>query len=311
MSKNFKVLIISFILFMPLWWGVNVLADNLENFWYLKTITQNPNLLNARINFAFDELELKKIKEEKQRKNQLGSLNIIAESAIVAEINSNYETEILFEKNPKKVRPIASLTKLMTALVVFDLDETYDLLEEVTITPEAVGQEGVSKFENLKIGDRISIGSLIYKMLIESSNDAAYAITQPIGEPAFAALMNIYANQIGLEKTYFFNSTGLEFNGNQNTSTALDLVKISKYILQKHPEIFEITADRKFTTQNTNKLLAEYPEIIGGKTGWTPSASGCLLVVTKSPKEKKYYVSVILGAQDRFAQMRKILNTLK
>ena len=148
-------------------------------------------------------------------------------------------------------------------------------------------------------------------MLVESSNDAAFAVTQPIGERAFAGLMNIYAKEIGLKNTRFFNSTGLEPNGERNTSTALDLLEISRYILQKHPEIFEITGDRRFVSQNTNKLLAEYPEIIGGKTGWMPSAGGCLLVVTKDPKEKNYYVSIVLGAKDRFAETRKILDILE
>lgn len=308
--KKYKVLIISFLVCLPFWWGANILASNLEDFWYLKKITQNSKLLNARAGFVTDELIFKKIKRQKEREIDLTNLNINAESAIVAKITPNYQTKILFKKNADKIRPIASLTKLMTALVVFDLDETYNLSRKIPITQNAVDQEGDSKFENLKVGAKIPIGNLVYKMLIESSNDAAFAVTQPMGERAFSELMNIYAKEIGLNNTRFFNSTGLEPNESKNTSTAFDLVKIAKHILQNYPQIFGITANRKFSAQNTNKLLEDYPQIIGGKTGWTPSANGCLLLVTQNSKEKDYYISIILGADDRFAEMRKILDVL-
>jgi len=301
---KYKVLIISFLAFLPFWLGVNVLSANLEDFWFIKEITQNPVILNARIDYSISQLELGKLLAEKNLRQELESLNIDAGSIIVVDFNGS--PKIVFEKDSGQTRPIASLTKLMTALVVFDLDETYNLSQIIQVSKQSVDQDGDS---SLKAGDKVSVENLLRMMLIESSNDAAYAITQPIGQEAFVYLMNAKAKEIGLNNTYFINSTGLDPDDPlkaRNISTAYDLFKLTEYILQKYPQIFEITTN---ISQNTNELLEEYPEIMGGKTGWTPLAGGCLIVVTQKPQGDRY-ISIVLGAKDRFAEMRKILDVL-
>ena len=299
-----KIFLISLLISLPFWFAVNVLADNLENFWYLQEIVRRPGLLTAAADQKILAIELKNIREQKLREERFNNLQLQAEAATSIEILNDGSEKVLFEKNSEQAWPIASLTKLMAALVVFDLDETYSSSQTIKITKEAVNQEGSSKFSEIRPGDTMSVRNLVQKMLIESDNDAAFALTEPMGEKAFVGLMNIYSKEIGLKDTVFSNPTGLE----QNNSTVRDLARLTEYILEKHPEIFEITTYN--VDQNTNELLGEIPEIIGGKTGWTPEAKGCLLLVLDNPRGG-YFINVVLGSEDRFGDMRKIINAIK
>jgi serine-type D-Ala-D-Ala carboxypeptidase (penicillin-binding protein 5/6) len=301
---RYKVLIVSFLVFLPIWLGVNLLSANLEDFWYLKEITENPSILNAQADYTISQLNLSKLQAEKNLESKLESLDIDAGSAIVVDIDSG---KTIFEKNSFQTRPIASLTKLMTALVVYDLNGTYDPNQLIKIDKKAIEQDGEC---GLKTGSSVSVQNLLHIMLVESCNDAAYAITEPIGQDAFIDLMDAKAKELGLNNTYYLNSTGLDPDDPlqaRNISTAYDLSKLVKYILNNYPQIFDTTTDIKY---NTNELLTDYPEIIGGKTGWTPLAGGCLIVITQEPS-KKEYISIILGSKDRFSDMSQILNVLK
>ncbi len=322
MRKN--VLLISFVLSLPFWLGINTLAKNLEDFWYSQEIIKRPEILTASADQAILGLKVKETRKQKLKEEYFNNLEIESESAISVEVDNRGNEKVLFEKNPQKSLPIASLTKLMTALVIFDLDETYNFLQLIKITKEAVGQEGSSKYGDLRVGESLLAKDLLYKMLIESSNDAAFALTEPIGKEAFVGLMNLYAKELGLENTHFVNPTGLESNTLEepnNISTTRDLVKLARYIIENYPQIFEITTHQSyeflkpdgslhhFIAQNTNELLGEIPGIIGGKTGWEIEAEGCLLLIIKHPKGN-YFINVILGSNDRFAEMRKIIDIL-
>ena len=313
-----KVLLISLVLSLPFWWGINVLAENLQDSWFEEELNRSLRISSR---------QTKELKLEKELQRRLKALEINAKAAILVKVDENGNQKILFEKDSEKLLAIASLTKLMTALVVFDLDEVYTESQPVEITKEAVEQEGQSKYGELKIGESLSVKNLLHIALIESSNDAAFALTKPIGKQGFVELMNLYSKKIGLEGTYFINPTGLEvgeFGELKNTSTARDIVKLTKYILENYPQIFEITKNQSyevlnldntfhhFIPKNTNELLREIPEIIGGKTGWGIEAGGCLLLVLDNPEEEgSYFVSIVLGAKDRFAEMRKLINVLK
>ena len=305
---NYKKAFIYFLFFLPFWWGINALASNLEDLWYLKEITQNPNILSARADQSIAQLKLSKVRTAEKIKDRLEDLKIEAQSMIVIEVDADYNAKILLEKKSRDLKSIASITKLMTALVIFDLDETYGQDLTIKISSKAISQDGLSE---LRTGNVFSVKNLLYRALVKSSNDATFALTQPIGETAFVDLMNIMAEKIGLKDTHFVNVTGLDPDGNEgkNISTARDLSLLAKYILEEHPEIFEITKTQD--PQNTNEMLGEYPEIIGGKTGWTPIAGECLIIVSQKPKSQNHYISVVLGANNRFVQMRKILNALK
>lgn len=326
MKKKSKILLISLILSLPFWWGMNILAKDVEDFWFQQKIVKNPEILTAAVSQKILERKIKELELEKLQEERLENLEIEARAAISVEVDSKDKERILFEKNSQKPLAVASLTKLMTALIVFDLDETYSSSQIITITKEAVEQEGSSKYGDLEVGENLSVEALLYTMLIESSNDAAFALSQLIGQEGFVDLMNLYAKNLGLEKTYFVNPNGLEPDNLQepkNLSTARDLVKLSKFILKNYPQIFEITANQSyevlkpddslhhFIPENTNKLLGEIPEIIGGKTGWGIEAGGCLLLVLDNPNSNKYYINIVLGAKDRFAEMRKLIDALK
>ncbi len=235
---------------------------------------------------------------------------INAESAIVLESDlsgpEGHTDKIIFEKNSELKLPIASLTKLMTAVISLN---NYDLLKKITISKEADLQQAMKT--DLKLGDVFSTADLLYIMLIESSNKAAYALSEQVGEKEFVALMNQRAKELGLKNTFYADPTGLS---SENVSTAEDLTGLAKYILKNYPEIAQISRTKEYDVPNfgkiinTNQLLGEIPEIIGGKTGFTTDAKGCLLLVVYNPKGDDYLIYIILGADDRFSEMKKLIN---
>jgi len=312
-----KVLLISLVLSLPFWWGINVFAENLQDSWFEGELRRS-----LRVSNRYTE----ELKIEKELQQRFKVLEINAKAAILVKVNEKGNEKILFGKDSQEPLAIASLTKLMTALVVFDFDDVYNESQLVKITKEAVEQEDESRYGGLEIGESLSVRNLLHMALIESSNDAAFALTQPIGKKGFVELMNLYSKKIGLEDTYFVNPTGLEPDMPErlkNTSTARDIVKLTKHILKNYPQIFEITTNQSyevlnldktlhhFIPKNTNELLREVPGIIGGKTGWGIEAGGCLLLVLEDPEEEGYFINVILGAKDRFTEMRKLINAIR
>jgi len=237
---------------------------------------------------------------------QLDPSKIYAKSAIAVGANLKDNKIILYEKNINEKLPIASLTKLMTAVVVL---ENYDLLENITVSKKADSQDAVKT--DLKEGDSFSVIDLIYIMLIRSSNKAAFALAEQKGEQNFIDLMNQKSAEIGLVSTVFKDPTGLS---EENVSTANDFAKFAEYVLKKYPQIFDITKTKEFVLPNlgritnTDELLGEIPEIVGGKTGYTLEAKGCLLLITKNSHAQGYLIYVILGSDDRFLEMRKLIN---
>lgn len=329
MKKGYKIFLISFILSLPFCWGINIFARNLEDFLFYKEMSKQPEIFTAVVSQPILRKEIERLRIERLQ-DSLKDLKIVSKSAISVLINNQKEEGVVFEKNTDLELPIASLTKLMTALVVFEVNEIYNLSQLITITKEAVDQD--ENYGQLKSGETLSIKELLYIMLIESSNDAAFALTEPASGPetggpeSFVNLMNFKAKNLGLGNTYFFNSTGLEPDkpeGHLNYSTAKDLVRLTKYILEKYPQIFEITRNQNyrvlkpdgslhhFISENTNELLPEIPEIIGGKTGFTDMAGECFLLVLKAPKNSGYFINIILGSEYRFEEMREIIEVLE
>ncbi|MBI3631761.1 MAG: D-alanyl-D-alanine carboxypeptidase [Candidatus Staskawiczbacteria bacterium] len=247
------------------------------------------------------------------KNQQIEDLKIDAESAISVETDLLMQKEVLFKKNETKILPIASLSKLMTALIVL---ENYNLQQQVAITDIDVSQEGEQG--DLKVGQVLSVKNLLYIALIESSNDAAFALSSVIGQDRFVYLMNVKAENIGLLNTHFADSSGLNPG---SYSTAKNLVALTEYLLNKHSLVWQIIGLKEYDLYldngqfhhkliSTNKLLGEMPEIIGGKTGFTNNAKGTFLVIEKSPTEGNYLINVILGSTDRLEEMKKIINWL-
>jgi len=315
MSKNIKFFLVCFILSVFFWSGVNILEKGLEDFFYVRELEKNPLVLTADISY-FALLNT----EKPVRIQEIPDLKISAKSAISVFVDSQEKDLILFEKNKSEKLPIASLTKLITALVASNM---YELSDTIEISKQAVGQEG-DEIE-LKIGEVLSVKELLHMALIESSNDAAYALATPniqterLGEKSFVDLMNMEAYyNVGLnpETTYFINPTGLDpkdLSQITNHSTTEDLVKLAKYLIKYKPEILEILSQREngdftYILENTNKLLGEIEGIIGGKTGYTDRARGCLILILEGPRKNTFLINVILGSENRFKEMEQLIN---
>lgn len=305
-----KIILLSFLISLPFWWGVNGLGKTLEEFFFWQALAANPEVFTAQVSLEDRLRELKPI-----RKKDVADLELEAASVISVFLGEGKE-RVLLEKNGETSLPLASLTKLMTAFVVI---EHYDLSKNITVSQEAVSQE--ENFGRLTAGKEFSVEYLLYPMLIESSNDAAFTLAADyngMSHSKFVNLMNWEAEKMGLEKTRFFNVTGLdpeESGTNLNYSNAQDLVVLAKELL-KHPLIWEILATAKYTLYgpeliNTNELLGEIPGIVGGKTGYTEEAKGCMLLVVKAPKSQGKIVNVILGSPNRFSEMEKLVNWVK
>lgn len=305
-----KIFFLAFLLSLPFWWGVNVLEKNLEEFLFVKLLSENPQILTATANQEEIKRKLKGLRPVRNR--DIEDFDLKAKAGISVFIKEN-RRKVLFNKSESEGLPIASLTKLMTSYIVL---EHYNPEQIIKISEKAVKTEG--NFGEFKIGESFFVKDLLCPLLIESSNDAAIALAQVVGEEAFVGLMNLETEDLNLKNTYFVNPTGLdpEFN-TPSYSTSEDLVNLSWYLLKEHPEIFEILSIKEldFYTPggnfhhhlvNKNELLGKLPEILGGKTGYTEKAKGCLLLITK--KNEGFLINVILGSDERFEEMENLLN---
>ena len=199
--------------------------------------------------------------------------SVSAKSAIVFEYATG---KIVFSKNPYEELPMASTTKIMTALVALERGNLTDL---VTISPHAANVEGSSMY--LRAGEKISLEDLLYGLMLSSGNDAAVAIAEHIGgsEEEFSKLMTDRAKELGCTHTQFKNPNGLP--NDAHYTTAFELARITGKALE-HPKFREIAGtkskqigNRQLT--NHNKLLSMYEGTFGVKTGFT-KASGRTLV---------------------------------
>lgn len=304
-SANLRAFFIAFVASMPFWWGMDVFADSTRSFFEWRALASTPSLLLAQA--AGDKLADEVRAQRPIRKPSSASFATPARGAFAIFLSNEGRQKILFEQESTRAFPIASLTKLMTAFVVL---ERYPLEQSV--------REGAS-------GDVFSVRDLLYPMLIESSNEAATALANMAGSGAFVALMNEEARNIGMTETRFVNPTGLDGESSfalYNRASARDIALLIQTLLQKYPQIFDILSLKEFnlyradgtfhhTLRNTNELLeyAEWPtNIVGGKTGFTLQAKGCLALVIRSPKDKGYLVTVVLGSDDRFEETKRMID---
>ncbi len=230
-------------------------------------------------------------------------------SARSAALYEPYSGRFIYESNINERLPMASTTKIMTALIAL---EECDLNEDITVPEEATGIEGSSIY--LKKGDRINILDLIYSLLLQSANDAATLLALKIsGEiPAFATLMNQKAKALGLTDTNFENPHGLD--AKEHYTTAHDLALLSAYAL-KNPEFRKICSTYKHsfcigeqvrTVVNHNKLLKSYEGCIGVKTGYTKKSGRCL--VSAANKDGVELIAVTLNAPDDWRDHTRLLD---
>ena len=316
MNQNLKIFLGILVVGMPFWWGLNVFSLHTENFFLFSELANNPQIFTAQAALETRVQEVRPIKKQGS-----AALELHGASALTIFVNEKtQDSKVLFEKNAEKKLAIASLSKLMGALVIA---RHYNLEEEITISRAAVAEE--ESFGQLRVGDTFTARDLLYPMLMESSNDASAAFALEVGMYNFLDLMNQEAGFLGLENTFFVNHAGLDPDipgGAINYSTAQDLFTLIRYLKTFHPTVFEILGLKEhslYTTngnlhhvmENTNKLLDSngWPTtVLGGKTGWTPEAQGALVLVLQSPKNKGYLVNIILGSDKRFTDMENLVN---
>lgn len=240
--------------------------------------------------------------------------NIDAASAISIEPVAQ---KILYHKNIFEVRPIASLSKLMTALVVVD---EMSLPDEVIISRDAV--ETYGEAGNLVVDETLTVESLLYALLVASSNDAAAALEEYYNtfrveaDQTFVAAMNKKARELGLEDSFFVEPSGLNLN---NHSTAYDLARLADYVFRipvlrqvlstSVIDVRSVDGEINHHLVNSNQLLGVLPGVLGGKTGYTEEAGeSILLFVKKGDDPDDYLIHIVLGSDDRTKAARQIID---
>ena len=206
------------------------------------------------------------------------NLDVKARTAILQDYHSG---EILYEKDADASIYPASMTKIMTSIIAFDLIKSGDLnLNDKFIVSENAWRLSSSGYSSMfiMVGDEVSVENLLKGIIIASGNDACVALAEGIAgtEEEFAILMTTKAKEIGMENTNFANSSGI--NNPDNYSTVRDILKMSKYLIDKHPKFYEMFAEKEFTwnrtggdpiTQgNRNPLLYKNLGADGIKTGY-------------------------------------------
>ncbi|MEK7515139.1 MAG: serine hydrolase [Patescibacteria group bacterium] len=218
----------------------------------------------------------------------------------------------LFAKNEDMRVPIASLTKIMSAVVVLERLHAQDV---VTVTAESIRVDGTKR--DLSAGDRFTVGDLMRFMLVQSSNDAAAALSVYARERGidFIKEMNDTAARIGMTHTIFKDPAGLDDTAH---ATARDLGFLIRYALRYEHQIFEPLREKTFvletvdetraiTVTNTNQLLDTLEGIRGGKTGYTDGARGCMILLVQVPETRDTIAAVVLGSEDRFTHTAELV----
>ncbi len=234
------------------------------------------------------------------------SLGISAKSAVLYEPESGV---FLYEKNASERLPMASTTKIMTALVAIEHSDPSEL---VAIDDSAIGIEGSSAY--LRKGDVLTMEELLYALMLGSANDAAVAIACHIGNgiSGFSDMMNEKAAELGLSDTHFSNPHGLDDEEHYTTAHDLSLIAAAalknetfKTISSTYKKSF-VTDERSRTYVNHNKLLSMYDGSIGMKTGFTKKSGRCL--VGAAEREGLTFITVTLNAPNDWQDHTEMLN---
>lgn len=236
-------------------------------------------------------------------------LDISAKAAVVMCGGSK---QVLFEKNMNEKLPMASTTKIMTALIT--LEEAKKDNKEITINEKMVPVEGSTM--GLKVGDKLTLYALAQGMLLISGNDAATSAAVAISGSSeeFAKKMNLKAKEIGMENTNFVTPSGLD--DENHYSTAYDMAKLASFAMN-NPDFEKITSSKSMNVEysnpkkvcefrNSNRLLRSYDGCIGVKTGFTKKSGRCL--VTCAKRDNKEIICVTLSDPDDWQDHKTLLD---
>lgn len=272
-------------------------------------ITPVPDFLNISKNEQVSTLSLWIPILANFIQNKSNEPQISAKSAIVYDITID---KVLYKKNAKEKLPMASITKIMTAIIALENkkpDDKYLVKKDNLVGENSMG---------LSEGEVLSLKELLYGLVLVSGNDAAETLASNFkgGRKEFIKSMNNKAKALGLSDTNFTNPSGLEGDGNQYT-TAYDLIVITEYALAKFPlfrqvvstfsyNIEQTNTHKAFYMENETNLLTSYPGVKGVKDGYTPEAGLCLVTYLDYNGHK--IIGVILGSNNRRQEMKDLLD---
>ena len=248
-----------------------------------------------------------------------GTVTVTAPSVLLMEASSG---KVLFEKDADTKRPPASVTKVMTILLIYDALSEGKIHKEdvVTVSEYAASMGGSQVF--LEAGEEQTVDTLLKCIIVSSANDACVAMAELIAgtEEAFVQQMNERAKGLGMKNTVFKNCNGLDADG--HVTTARDIALMSRELITKYPDVYEYTkiwmdtiihktkkGESEFGLSNTNKLIRQYSYATGLKTGSTGEAKFCLSATAQ--KDGIDLIAVIMAAPDvkaRFADAQTLLN---
>lgn len=214
--------------------------------------------------------------------------------------------QVLVDVNVNQRHDPASLTKMMTAYVVFsELQAGHVAMDDrVTVSERAWREPGSRMF--IEVGDKVPVEALLHGMIVQSGNDASVALAEHVAgnESTFAQVMNQYAQSLGMEHTHYVNATGLPHP--KHYTTARDTAILSRALMNDFPEYHRLFAEKKYTFNgieqyNRNKLLWRDPSVNGIKTGHTEKAGYCL--ASSAERQDMRLISVVMGADSEEARV--------
>lgn len=234
---------------------------------------------------------------------------ITAKSAIIYDTTTN---KVLYKKSPTERLPMASLTKIMTAIISLENPKKSNDYE--VSGNDLVGEDSMG----LESGEVLQLNDLLYGLMLHSANDAAEALASNYvsGRVGFIKAMNDKAKALGLKDTNFTNPSGLEGDGRQYT-TVYDLLVMTEYAISNFSDFDKIVSTfdysipqtdthKEYDLENETNLLTSYPGVKGVKTGYTPEAGLCLVTYLDYKGHK--IIGVILGSDDRRGEMIELLD---
>ena len=244
-------------------------------------------------------------------------LNIPAKAAILIDAATG---TVLYEQDAHTPLPPASVTKVMTMLLIMEAIDDGRIGWEDTVTASATAAAKGGSQIYLKEGETMSVATLLKSVAVSSANDAACALAEHIAgsETAFVSQMNQRAKELGMNETNFVNCTGLDDDetAENHRTSAYDIALMSRELLTKHPDIKKYTTiwmdtvrDGSFGLSNTNKLVRFYQGATGLKTGYTSQAGFCLSA--SAERDGMELIAVVLGCDtsaERFAACKSMLD---
>ena len=242
---------------------------------------------------------------------------VAAKSAVLMDMTTG---QVLYEHNAHEMLPPASVTKVMTLLLIMEAIDSGRIGWDDTVTAsESAAAKGGSQVY-LKVGETMTVTDMVKSIAVSSANDCACAMAEHISgsEGAFVEAMNEKAKALGMEHTHFLNCTGLDDDpqASNHLTCAMDIAIMSRALMMEHPDIRKFTTiwmdtirNGSFGLSNTNKLVRFYPGATGLKTGFTQKAGYCLSATAQ--RDGMELVATVMGSEsskDRFNACKQLLD---